>query len=70
MNRVVIDTNILYSLVGISENEKVKNSNINDYDLAITTTSLVEAIVKHNADLQSIKLCIDPVIKQKIEIVS
>jgi len=70
MERVVIDTNILYSLTGISENDKVKNSNIRDYNLAITTTSLVEAIVKHAQDLQSIQSCIKPVINQEIEIVS
>lgn len=70
MLKVVIDTNILYSLVGLSENRKVTESNINDYTLSITTTSVIEAIVKHHDDLPSIKKCIEPIITGDIELIS
>lgn len=70
MSRVVIDTNILYSLVGLSLNPKVTSSNIKSFKLSITTSSLIEAIVKHHNDLRSIKVCIEPIIKNEIEIIN
>lgn len=70
MSRVVIDTNILYSIIGISENEKVKNSKIHNHALSITTASLIEAIVKFRSCLTSIKKCLEPVVNERIELIS
>lgn len=70
MPRVVIDTNILYSLVGISVNSKVSKSNLCDYKLSITTASVIESIVKHRNDLVLIKKCLAPIINSRIELIS
>lgn len=55
MSRMIIDTNILYSLVGLSPNQKVINSPIDQFKLSITTPSLIEVISKYHNDLDSIK---------------
>jgi len=55
MRRVVIDTNILYSLTGVSVNEKVVTSTLNDFKLSITTPSIIEMVVKFQYDLDTIK---------------
>lgn len=70
MPRVVIDTNIFYSLVGLSENIKVKNSNIEDYDITVSTPSLIESIVKYRADLISLKVCLKPILNNDYELVT
>lgn len=70
MPRVVIDTNILYSLVGLSANNKVINSNIEDYEIAVSTPTIIESIVKYRADLPSLKLCLKPILTSKYELVS
>jgi hypothetical protein len=70
MSRMVIDTNILYSLVGLSVNQKVVNSPINNFKLSITTPSLIEVIAKYHNDLSSIKKCINPIIDESIELIS
>lgn len=70
MSRIVIDTNILYSIIGISENKKVKNSRIHEHKLSITTASLIEAIVKFRSCLLSIKKCLEPVICKQLELIS
>ncbi len=51
MSRMIIDTNILYSLVGLSTNQKIINSPIDQFKLSITTPSLIEVISKYCNDL-------------------
>ncbi|AZZ98456.1 hypothetical protein [Pseudoalteromonas sp. R3] len=70
MKRVVIDTNILYSYVGISENERVCKTALSNFRLAITTASLIEVIVKYRNDLDKIKFCLTPVVKNEIELIN
>ncbi|QHI57273.1 hypothetical protein [Enterobacter hormaechei] len=70
MSRMIIDTNILYSLVGLSPNQKVINSPIDQFKLSITTPSLIEVISKYHNDLDSIKKCISPIINESIELIS
>lgn len=70
MSRMIIDTNILYSRVGISTNQKVIDSPIDDFKLSITTPSLIEVISKYHDDLDSIKKCITPIINESIELIS
>lgn len=70
MERIIIDTNILYSLVGLYENEKVNNSTIKNNELSVTTSSIAEVIVKHHDSLESIKKCIAPIINQEYELIN
>lgn len=70
MRRVVIDTNILYSLTGVSVNEKVVTSSLNDFKLSITTPSIIEMVVKFQYDLDTIKKCLEPIINESIELIS
>lgn len=70
MSRVIIDTNILYSITGISVNDKVSNSRILDYKLSITTASLIESIAKFRSCLPSIQKCLKPITSGKIELIS
>lgn len=70
MSKIVIDTNILYSYVGFSENTKVKNDELCKFTLATTTATLVEVIVKNRGDLDAIKMCIRPIYESKIELIS
>lgn len=55
MSRMIIDTNILYSLVGLSTNQKIINSPIDQFKLSITTPSLIEVISKYCNDLEAVK---------------
>lgn len=70
MSRMIIDTNILYSLVGLSTSQKVIDSPIGEFKLSITTPSLIEVISKYHNDLDSIKKCISPIINENIELIS
>ncbi|WP_157918979.1 hypothetical protein, partial [Escherichia coli] len=70
MRRVVIDTNILYALTGVSVNEKVVTSSLNDFKLSITTPSIIEMVVKFQYDLDTIKKCLEPIINESIELIS
>ncbi|MEQ5239522.1 hypothetical protein [Proteus terrae] len=70
MSRMIIDTNILYSIVGLSTNQKVIESPINEFKLSITTPSVIEVISKYHNDLDSIKKCISPIINESIELIS
>ena len=70
MRRVVIDTNILYSIVEVSVNEKVVTSHINDFKLSISTPSIIEMVVKFQNDLDTIKKCLKPIIDESIELIS
>ncbi|EFH6934349.1 hypothetical protein GNO52_20545, partial [Escherichia coli] len=70
MSRMIIDTNILYSLVGLSTNQKIINSPIDQFKLSITTPSLIEVISKYCNDLEAVKKCISPIINGNIELIS
>lgn len=70
MSRMIIDTNILYSLVGLSTNQKIINSPIDQFKLSITTPSLIEVISKYCNDLGAVKKCISPIINGNIELIS
>lgn len=70
MERIIIDTNILYSIAGVSENEKVTKSDICERKLSITTASLVEVVVKYREDIDIIKRCLAPIINESIELIS
>lgn len=70
MSYVVIDTNILYSLVQISPNAKVDASNIRSYQLATTTATLIEAISKFRGDLQSLQACLHPIVNEEYTLLS
>ncbi|HFJ8955101.1 TPA: hypothetical protein ACGWHD_003929 [Serratia liquefaciens] len=70
MSRMIIDTNILYSIVGLSTSQKVIDSPIGEFKLSITTPSLIEVISKYHNDLDSIKKCISPIINENIELIS
>lgn len=67
---VVLDTNILYSLTQISLNTKVEASDIESYQLATTTATLIEAISKFRGDLESLKACIRPIVEEKYVLIS
>lgn len=70
MEKVILDTNILYSLVGLSPNDKVKPDLASSYELWTTTAVLIEGIAKHRADLEEIKKLITPIIKEEIKLIS
>lgn len=70
MSYVVIDTNILYSLVQISPNPKVDASSIRSYQLATTTATLIEAISKFRGDLHSLKACLRPIVNEEYTLLS
>lgn len=72
--KIVIDTNILYSWVKIFENSKFNSEQIDrlakENELFITTTSILEFIVKFRQDLENLKKCINPLINQRLTIIS
>ncbi|MDD9893385.1 MAG: hypothetical protein OXT49_07770, partial [Gammaproteobacteria bacterium] len=70
MHYVVIDTNILYSLTGVSPNPKVTESDIEDKQLATTTATLIEAISKFRNDLPKLQRCLHPIVDQKYTLIS
>lgn len=66
---IVIDTNVLYSWVHISENPKLPSTTIEkmsrEHTLYIATPTIIESIVKHRNDLATIKTCLSPIIDRK-----
>lgn len=73
MSKIVIDTNILYSWVGISTNEKFTQNDIDIFseknELYITTASIIELLVKFRYDIEKIKLCLKPIIDERLLII-
>lgn len=73
MGNIVIDTNVLYSWVGISVNPKFTPEQIeslsNSNKLYLTTPSLIEVINKYSNDITLIKMCLKPIIEEKLLIV-
>jgi hypothetical protein len=70
MNKVILDTNILYSLVGISPSDKVQTNLGSSYELWTTTSALIEGIVKYRNDLSSVQLILKPIINEEIKLIS
>ena len=60
MQKLIIDTNIYYSLVGISENLKVNKDSFLNFDKYITSATLIECIIKYRNDLSTLKKIIKP----------
>jgi|GEM_PF-2375674 len=54
MQKVIIDTNIYYSLVEISENLKVNKDSFLNFDKYITSATLIECIIKYRNDLTTL----------------
>jgi PIN domain nuclease of toxin-antitoxin system len=71
---IVIDTNVLYSWVKIFENDKLTSKRIelltDNNELYITTTSILEFIVKHRQNLDQVKKCLEPLFLNKLKIIS
>jgi hypothetical protein len=70
MDKVIIDTNILYSVVGLSKNNKVSSNLASEYTLWTTTVTLIEAITKYRNDLNSLKQVLTPILDESIKLVS
>ena len=70
MANVTVDTNILYRMVGITENPKMTDDSIQQlkekHRLFITTSSLVEVIVKHKESLSGLKKCLKPIVEKEL----
>ncbi len=74
MDKIVIDTNILYSWVGINVNPKFPPDKIDEFarthELYCTTPSIIEFLVKFKHDTKMIKMCLEPFIEKKLLIVA
>src|ERR1700690_2079249 len=74
MSNIVIDTNILYSWVGISEDPRLPSSTVDRlsryHQLWATTATIIELIVKYRRDLDSIKRCLQPLMDGRVELVN
>ena len=70
MQKVIIDTNIYYSLVGISENLKVNKDSFLYYDKYITSATLIECIIKYKNDLTTLKKIIKPLMDNEYQLIS
>jgi len=70
MDKVIIDTNILYSVVGLSQNNKVSSDLASKYALWTTTVTLIEAITKYRSDLNSLKQVLTPILSESIKLIS
>jgi len=72
--KIVIDTNIWYDFVGSKPNSKIsralKNQIEKDYEIYITTASIIEMLVKYKDDLCTIKKQLKPLIKGDIKIIN
>lgn len=70
MDNVIIDTNILYSVVGLSQNNKVSSDLTSKFTLWTTTVTLIEAITKYRNDLTSLKQILTPILNESIKLIS
>lgn len=74
MGKIVLDTNIFYSWINLSVNDKIPPHIIDNLaesnELFITTASIAEMIVKFRNDLSLLKQCLKPIVESKITIVS
>ncbi|WP_372999382.1 hypothetical protein [Sulfurimonas sp.] len=70
MQKVIIDTNIYYSLIGISENTKVNKDSFLNFEKYITSATLIECIIKYKNDLATLKKIIQPLMENKYKLIS
>ena len=70
MQKIIIDTNIYYSLLGISENLKVNQDSFLNFDKYITSATLIECIIKYRNDLTTLKKIIQPLLENKYQLIS
>ena len=70
MQKLIIDTNIYYSLVGISENLKVNKDSFLNFDKYITSATLIECIIKYRNDLSTLKKIIKPLMENEYQLIS
>lgn len=73
MKSIIIDTNVLYHITKISENNKVSNNRLKRLitcsEFYITTISIIESIIKYRGDLIKIKKILKPIEEKKIKII-
>lgn len=70
MEKIVIDTNLYYALLDISKNPKVSKSKFSNYDIYITSPTLIEMIIKFKNDLCTLKKLLGPLIKEEYKFIS
>ena len=70
MQKLIIDTNIYYSLVGISENLKVNKDSFLNFDKYITSATIIECIIKYRNDLSTLKKIIKPLMENEYQLIS
>ena len=69
MEKIILDTNILYSVTGLSINNKVTDLS-KQFELWTTTVSLIECIVKYKDDLDSLKTVFSKIKSEEIKLIS
>lgn len=74
MDKIVIDTNILYSWTQLSVNPKFPPDKIKELsksnELYCGTPSIIEFLVKYRHDMVSMRRCLEPIINKELLIVS
>jgi len=70
MQKIIIDTNIYYSLIGISVNPKIDKQIFSNFEKYITTATLMECIIKHRNNLNSLKRILEPLINKHYNLIS
>lgn len=70
MQKVIVDTNVYYSLIGISKNSKVNKHSFANFDKYITSATLIEGIIKFRNDLSKLKTIITPLIEKRYQLIS
>ncbi|MCT7568103.1 hypothetical protein [Aliarcobacter butzleri] len=68
-NKVIIDTNVFYSILGIYENPKISNELLNNYEKYITTVTLYESIIKNRNNSNNIKIITNSIINRDINLI-
>ena len=62
---IVVDTNLYYSLIGVSLNPKVDNDKFNVYKKYITTASLVEMLIHYRDNKEKLEKILLPILIEK-----
>jgi len=65
---IVVDTNLYYSLIGLSPNPKVDNDKFNVYKKYITTASLVEMLTNQEFN-KKLKEILSPILKEEYTLI-
>lgn len=70
MRKIVVDTNIYYSLLDVYPNPKVIADCLKSFDIFVTTSSLIEVVLRHQNNLDLLKRLLAPVVNNEIKIIS